>query len=198
MAMLYKACESQDDGNFQEVKRLLEEGLEVNYRGSDGDTPLIRSAYYNSPETVALLLEYGANTHHRVNEYENFYSYATAMYYACFYGPHTVCPLITGEIRRYGVCCFLYVPLTCVANPVVGYTFGLCCLCPCQIIPRLTDCDRTWKYCIVPIILLPTTFSEECSLCGNRPDVIPVTVLDKDRKQLEELTGDVAVDDANF
>jgi ankyrin repeat protein len=100
MAKLYKACEAQDDKNFAEVQRLLEEGLEVNYRGSDGDTPLIRSAYYNSPQTVALLLSYGAETHHRVFELESFYSNATAMYYACFYGPFTVCPLITGEIRR--------------------------------------------------------------------------------------------------
>jgi ankyrin repeat protein len=171
--------------------------MDVNYRGSDGDTPLIRSAYYNSPETVTLLLQHGADTHHRVNEFESFYSYATAMYYACFYGPFTVCPLVTGEIRRYGVCCPFLIPLTCVANPCFGYTFGLFCLCPCQTIPRMTDCERTWKYCITPIILLPETCVEECSLLGNRPHVIPTTE-DKDKKDLEEMTKDVIVDDTTF
>ena len=183
MAQLYKACEVPYDQNLSLIEQLLNDKLDVNYRGSDGDTPLIRAAYYNSPETVILLIKYGARTHDRVNELESCYLFATAMYFACFYGPHTFCPLISGEIRQHGLCCCFTLPLTCIANPFIVFTYGLCCLCPFQTCAQLTDCKKTWTYCIVPIILLPETLVEDCSIFGRGLPIAPT----KEEKEIETL-----------
>ena len=56
---------------------------------------------------------------------------------------------------------------------------------------QLTDCDKTWKYCIVPILTLPVTFQENCSLCGNKYTIAP-TEEELENKKLEEMTKDIA------
>ena len=192
MARLYKACQIEYDRNLSLVEQLISEGHDPNYVGSDGDTCLHRAAYYNSPLTgnvfasslwthfsnfydlnllcihisVDALVNAGAHPHIRVCEYESMLTWATPMYFACFYGPHTVCPLVRADIRHYGMFCCCYHPLAYFHNVFVGCTWGVCCLCCFQTIPQLTDCSKTWTYCCVPIITFPSILSENCSLRG--------------------------------
>jgi hypothetical protein len=51
--------------------------------------------------------------------------------------------------------------------------------------PQLTDCDKTWQYCIVPIIVLPATLSDNCSLMGKQIAVKPK--LDPEQEKLKQL-----------
>ncbi|SPN98622.1 uncharacterized protein DNG_01667 [Cephalotrichum gorgonifer] len=59
-------------GNIAVVKQLLEDGVDVNSRDSQGRTPLLRASRGGHPAVVHLLLEYGANTELKYNEYYNY------------------------------------------------------------------------------------------------------------------------------
>ena len=47
--------------DVQAIRKLLDNGADVNTRDAEGSTPLILAAFYASPECVALLLENGAD-----------------------------------------------------------------------------------------------------------------------------------------
>jgi ankyrin repeat protein len=49
------------DGDAPEVRKLLDDGADVNARDPEGNTPLILASFYASPEFVVLLLEKGAD-----------------------------------------------------------------------------------------------------------------------------------------
>jgi len=49
------------DGDVQNVRRLLDNGADVNSRDPEGNTPLIQAAFYATPECVGLLLKKGAD-----------------------------------------------------------------------------------------------------------------------------------------
>jgi ankyrin repeat protein len=49
------------DADAQAVRKLIEDGADVNARDAEGNTPLILAAFYASPRCVALLLEKGAD-----------------------------------------------------------------------------------------------------------------------------------------
>src|SRR5262245_39564260 len=49
------------NADAQAVRRLLENGTDVNARDAEGNTPLILASFYASPECVALLIEKGAD-----------------------------------------------------------------------------------------------------------------------------------------
>jgi ankyrin repeat protein len=53
--------ESAGKGNTARVRELLENGVNVNMRGPDQNTPLMEAAYAGHAETVKLLLERGAD-----------------------------------------------------------------------------------------------------------------------------------------
>lgn len=191
MAQLYKACQVSYDRNLSLVEQLLAEGMDPNYRGSDGDTCLHRAAYYNSPLTVDALVNAGAHPHARVNECESMFTYATPMYFACFYGPHTVCPLIRADIRHYGLKCILFHPAAYIHNIFIGATYGVFCLCCFQTIPQLTDCSKTWRYCIEPCITFPVVLSENCSFNGIKVARI-MPEISEEEKALRRLQDEIA------
>ena len=49
------------DADARAVRKLIEDGADVNARDGDGNTPLILASFYASPQCVALLLERGAD-----------------------------------------------------------------------------------------------------------------------------------------
>ena len=49
------------DADAQAVRKLIENGADVNARDAEGNTPLILASFYASPKCVALLLEKGAD-----------------------------------------------------------------------------------------------------------------------------------------
>ena len=49
------------DGDAQAVRKLIDNGADVNARDAEGNTPLILASFYASPTCVALLLENGAD-----------------------------------------------------------------------------------------------------------------------------------------
>jgi len=49
------------DADAQAVRKLFEDGADVNARDAEGNTPLILASFYASPKCVALLLEKGAD-----------------------------------------------------------------------------------------------------------------------------------------
>jgi ankyrin repeat protein len=49
------------DGDAPAVRKLLDNGADVNARDAEGNTPLILASFYASPECVVLLLEKGAD-----------------------------------------------------------------------------------------------------------------------------------------
>src|SRR4051794_5627693 len=48
------------DGDAAAVRKLIENGADVNARDAEGNTPLILASFYASPKCVGLLLEKGA------------------------------------------------------------------------------------------------------------------------------------------
>ena len=141
--------------------------------------------------SVTALVNAGAHPHVRVNEYESMLTYATPMYFACFYGPHTFCPLVRADIRHYGCsCCFMH-PLAYVHNIFVGATYGFLCLCPFQTIPQLTDCGKTWKWCCLPILEFPAELTASCSVSGIKvARIMPDT--SEDEKKLEKIKKELS------
>ena len=49
-------------GHLKNVRRLLQQGADVNGRNALGDTPLIAAAFTGQAAMVRLLLEFGADT----------------------------------------------------------------------------------------------------------------------------------------
>ena len=49
------------NGDIRAIRKLLDNGADVNTRDAEGNTPLILASFYASPECVALLLENGAD-----------------------------------------------------------------------------------------------------------------------------------------
>src|SRR5262249_4560672 len=49
------------NADAQAVRKLLENGTEVNARDAEGNTPLILASFYASPECLELLIEKGAD-----------------------------------------------------------------------------------------------------------------------------------------
>jgi ankyrin repeat protein/mono/diheme cytochrome c family protein len=49
------------DADVHDVRKLIENGADVNARDAEGNTPLILASFYASPRCVALLLEKGAD-----------------------------------------------------------------------------------------------------------------------------------------
>ena len=49
------------NADAQAVRKLLENGADVNARDAEGNTPLILASFYASPECLALLIENGAD-----------------------------------------------------------------------------------------------------------------------------------------
>ena len=74
---LWEACE---DGNEEEVKRLIREGVDIDCKDRDGDTPLTIAAMEGKVGCVRLLLDNGANINN-TNDFGN-----TALLWATFNG----------------------------------------------------------------------------------------------------------------
>jgi ankyrin repeat protein len=53
--------EAAAKGNTARVQELLDQGVNVNMRGRDGNTPIMEAAYGNHLDTVKLLLDHGAD-----------------------------------------------------------------------------------------------------------------------------------------
>ncbi len=66
IAMLELAAE----GNTAAVKDLLANGVDVNMRGNDNNTPIMEAAYAGKTETVKLLLDHGADLSAKKNDGE--------------------------------------------------------------------------------------------------------------------------------
>ncbi len=49
------------DADAQAIRKLIEDGADVNARDAEGNTPLILASFYASPKCVDLLLEKGAD-----------------------------------------------------------------------------------------------------------------------------------------
>ena len=71
------ACE---DGRLDEVKGLIDEGVDVNSRSGNGRTPLMYAARNGHVDIVRLLLDHGANINQKSNDG------CTVMHVAAFWG----------------------------------------------------------------------------------------------------------------
>ena len=60
-------CEACYDADDVEVRRLIEEGADVNWRHEGGWSPLIVAANNGLVDVVRLLLDKGADIHHKNN-----------------------------------------------------------------------------------------------------------------------------------
>lgn len=72
-SLLHYTC---DVGNITKTKILLDNGININLKNTQGDTPLlhcVRNSY--DSEIVKLLIEYGADTEVRNNYGENIFGY---------------------------------------------------------------------------------------------------------------------------
>lgn len=58
----HKVFELAREGETEQLTEYVDAGLPVNLTNDKGDTLLILAAYYDHPETVAALLERGADT----------------------------------------------------------------------------------------------------------------------------------------
>jgi ankyrin repeat protein len=79
---LIDACKSGN--NFAAVRKLLDDGVDVNWKNKEGDTALIWASVEGHAEVVKLLLDRGALTDLQRN------GGATALMYASFFG-HVEC-----------------------------------------------------------------------------------------------------------
>ena len=78
------------NGDFAEVKRLIEEGVDINARDNEGHTTLMYAAGYGHTEVAKLLIEEGADINARDNEG------TTALLIASKYGWLEVAQLLIG------------------------------------------------------------------------------------------------------
>lgn len=53
--------------DFEEVKKLIKEGADVNYADKEGETPLFWACYGAHPNLAVYLIENGANIFHKNN-----------------------------------------------------------------------------------------------------------------------------------
>ena len=67
LAFLQRALDLARGGQTEQLAEYVDAGLPVNLTGGAGDTLLILAAYHDHPDTVAALLERGADTA-RVND----------------------------------------------------------------------------------------------------------------------------------
>lgn len=75
-------------GDIERIRRLLDEGATVNFRGKYGYTPLMEAASHGHLQAVQFLLDSGANP--RINADDN----ASPMFYACVRGHFEVVDLL--------------------------------------------------------------------------------------------------------
>ena len=74
---LFDACKV---GNIDEVKRLIEQGVDVNARDSNGWTPLVFAAGSGHAEIADLLIDNNADVTSQTNEGRNALMYAAAYF----------------------------------------------------------------------------------------------------------------------
>jgi ankyrin repeat protein len=75
-------------GDLERTAELLRSGCDVNKLASDGNTPLMRAAYYGHLELVELLLREGADPNKAANDG------ASALFWACRCGHEAIARLL--------------------------------------------------------------------------------------------------------
>lgn len=73
-----KLIEYAEQGNTEEVKRLLKSGADINATGEGGRTAVLAATYHNQVETVDALIEAGADINIRDHNRNNVFLYAGA------------------------------------------------------------------------------------------------------------------------
>jgi ankyrin repeat protein len=70
--------EAAGSGNVETVKRLLEQGVDVNVSSANGVTPLIAAAYNNQIEIAELLIDAGADFNVKDDTQQSAYLISTS------------------------------------------------------------------------------------------------------------------------
>ncbi|VDI74694.1 Hypothetical predicted protein, partial [Mytilus galloprovincialis] len=56
-----KLIKAASNGSLTDLKHFIEKGADLEYRGEDSFTPLLRSVFYGHIETVQYLVSVGSN-----------------------------------------------------------------------------------------------------------------------------------------
>jgi uncharacterized protein len=72
-------CQAIHDSNLEEVRKIIDGGIELNFKGKDGMTPLLWALASKKTQAIELLLSAGANPCAEAENGASYVSYAAGM-----------------------------------------------------------------------------------------------------------------------